>query len=57
MATKVSVDDLLEQIGSLTLLEAADLKKKMEDKFGVTAAAPMAIAAYAGSRRSGCCSR
>lgn len=38
MATKV--DDLLETIGSLTLLEAADLKKKMEEKFGVTAAAP-----------------
>ena len=29
----------------LTLLEAADLKKKMEEKFGVTAAAPMAFAA------------
>jgi large subunit ribosomal protein L7/L12 len=45
MATKLSVDDLLEQIGSLTLMEAADLKKKMEEKFGVTAAAPMAFAA------------
>ena len=45
MATKISVDDLLDQIGSLTLLEAADLKKKMEDKFGVTAAAPMSFAA------------
>jgi large subunit ribosomal protein L7/L12 len=43
MASKVSVDDLLEQIGSLTLLEAADLKKKMEEKFGVTAAAPMGV--------------
>jgi large subunit ribosomal protein L7/L12 len=45
MATKLSVEDLLDQIGSLTLLEAADLKKKMEDKFGVTAAAPMSFAA------------
>ena len=45
MATKLSVDDLLDQIGTLTLLEAADLKKKMEDKFGVTAAAPMSFAA------------
>lgn len=45
MATKLSVDDLLEQIGSLTLLEAADLKKKMEEKFGVTAATPVAFAA------------
>ena len=43
MATKLSVDDLLDQIGSLTLLEAADLKKKMEDKFGVTAAAPVGM--------------
>jgi large subunit ribosomal protein L7/L12 len=48
MATKLSTDDLLEQIGSLTLLEAADLKKKMEEKFGVTAAAPMAFAPMAG---------
>ncbi len=44
MATKLSVEDLLEQIGSLTLIEAAELKKLMEDKFGVTAAAPMAMA-------------
>jgi len=44
MAAKLSVDDLLEQISSLTLLEAADLKKKMEDKFGVSAAAPVAVA-------------
>lgn len=46
MATKV--DDLLETIGSLTLLEAADLKKKMEEKFGVTAAAPVAMMAGPG---------
>ncbi|MBI5174466.1 MAG: 50S ribosomal protein L7/L12 [Candidatus Obscuribacter sp.] len=43
----MSVDELLDVIGSLTLLEAADLKKKMEDKFGVTAAAPMAMAMVA----------
>jgi len=49
MPTKLSVDDLLDQIGSLTLLEAADLKKKMEDKFGVTAAAPMAMAVMPGA--------
>lgn len=42
-ATKLSVDELLEQIGSLTLLEAAELKTKMEEKFGVTAAAPMGM--------------
>ncbi len=45
MPTKLSTDELLEQIGSLTLIEAADLKKKMEDKFGVTAAAPVAMMA------------
>ncbi len=44
MATKLSTDDLLEHIGNLTLLEAADLKKKMEEKFGVTAAAPVSFA-------------
>ncbi len=53
MATKLSVDDLLDQIGSLTLLEAADLKKKMEDKFGVTAAAPVAVAAAPGAGGGG----
>jgi large subunit ribosomal protein L7/L12 len=45
MATKLSVEDLLEQIGNLTLIEAAELKKLMEDKFGVTAAAPVAMMA------------
>jgi large subunit ribosomal protein L7/L12 len=44
MATKLSPADLLDQIAQLTLLEAAELKKLMEDKFGVTAAAPMAMA-------------
>ena len=41
------VDELLDAIGSLTVLEAAELKDKMEDKFGVTAAAPVAVAAAA----------
>ena len=38
------VEELLDAIGSLTVLEAAELKEKMEDKFGVTAAAPVAVA-------------
>ncbi len=42
------VEQLLDQIASLTVLEAAELKKMMEDKFGVTAAAPVAIAQAAG---------
>ena len=41
------VEELLEAIGSLTVLEAADLKKQMEETFGVSAAAPVAVAAGA----------
>ncbi|CAN5200539.1 50S ribosomal protein L7/L12 [soil metagenome] len=48
MATKMSTAELIEVIGNLTLLEAADLKKQMEETFGVTAAAPMAFAPAAG---------
>jgi large subunit ribosomal protein L7/L12 len=39
------VEELLDAIGSLTVLEAAELKEMMEDKFGVTAAAPVAVVA------------
>ena len=42
------IDDLLQQIGSLTVLEAAELKDKMEETFGVAAAAPGAVAAAPG---------
>ena len=38
------VEKLVEEISALTLVEAADLKKALEDKFGVTAAAPMMMA-------------
>lgn len=37
------VEELVEKIGALTLVEAAELKKALEDKFGVTAAAPMVM--------------
>ena len=47
------VDDLLEQIGSLTVLEAAELKDKMEETFGVSAAAPVAVAAVGGGAAAG----
>ncbi len=43
------VEKLLEDISTLTVLEAAELKKMMEEKFGVTAAAPVAVAAVAGA--------
>jgi large subunit ribosomal protein L7/L12 len=39
------VAEIVEKIEKLTLLEAAELKKALEEKFGVTAAAPMMMAA------------
>jgi len=41
------MEDLLEKLGKLTLVEAAELVKKMEEKFGISAAAPVAVAAAA----------
>ncbi len=41
------VTEILEKIENLTLLEASELVKAMEDKFGVSAAAPVAMAAVA----------
>ena len=41
------VAEIVEKIEKLTLLEAVELKKALEDKFGVTAAAPMMMAAAA----------
>ncbi len=43
------VEEILDAIGSLTVLEAAELKKAMEEKFGVSAAAPVAVAAMPGA--------
>ena len=37
-------EELVEKIEALTLLEASELKKALEEKFGVTAAAPMMMA-------------
>lgn len=41
------VEELVEKISNLTLGDAAELKKALEDKFGVTAAAPMMAMAAA----------
>ncbi|OWY63403.1 50S ribosomal protein L7/L12, partial [cyanobacterium TDX16] len=38
-------DDILEAIGSMTVLELSELLSEFEEKFGVTAAAPVAAAA------------
>ena len=48
-----NTDTLLEEIGKLTLSEAADLVKKMEDKFGISTAAPVAVAAAASGAGAG----
>ena len=44
----VSKDDILEAISNMTVVEAVDLIEAMEEKFGVTAAAPVAAAAAGG---------
>ena len=46
MATK---EEILESISSMTVLELSELLKDFEEKFGVTAAAPVAVAAAPGA--------
>jgi len=41
----VSKEQILEAIGNMSLIDVTDLVKMMEDKFGVSAAAPVAMAA------------
>jgi large subunit ribosomal protein L7/L12 len=41
----MSKDDILEAIANMTVLEVSELISAMEEKFGVTAAAPVAVAA------------
>ncbi len=45
MATK---EEILESIAGMTVLELSELLKEFEEKFGVTAAAPMAVASSGG---------
>ena len=40
-----NLDQIVEQLSGLTVLEAAELSKKLEEKWGVSAAAPVAVAA------------
>ena len=48
------IGNLVEELSKLTVIEAADLVKKLEEKWGVTAAAPVAMARLrlAGGRAS-----
>jgi large subunit ribosomal protein L7/L12 len=43
------LQQIVDKLSSLTILEAADLVKQLEEKWGVSAAAPVAVAAVAGA--------
>jgi large subunit ribosomal protein L7/L12 len=45
MATNISKEDVIAYISNMTVLELSELVKELEEKFGVSAAAPVAVAA------------
>jgi large subunit ribosomal protein L7/L12 len=50
MATKINKEDLIEFISNMTVLELAELVKELEEKFGVSAAAPVFVAGSAAEK-------
>ena len=48
-----AVDTVFDQLGSMTVLELVELKKKIEDEWGITAAAPVAVAAPGAAAAAG----
>ena len=44
-----AVEEVFKSLGEMTVLELVDLKNKIEEEWGITAAAPIAIAAPAGA--------
>jgi large subunit ribosomal protein L7/L12 len=52
MAAKADTDKLVESLGGMTVLELVELKNKLEEEWGVTAAAPMAVAAAAAEEKT-----
>lgn len=44
-----NLDQIVDQLSALTVMEAAELSKLLEEKWGVSAAAPVAVAAVAGA--------
>ncbi len=48
MMAKLSVDEILDAIKELSIIEAADLSKKIEEEFGIQAAVPMAVGSAGG---------
>lgn len=49
----MTVDEIIEAVDSLSVLELVELKDKLQEKYGVTAAAPMAVAGAAGGEAAG----
>ena len=49
---KVNKEEVIEFISSMSVLELSELVKELEDKFGVSAAAPVAVAAAPGGTES-----
>ena len=47
MAASISKEEVIDYISSMTVLELSDFVKELEEKFGVSAAAPVAVAAAA----------
>jgi large subunit ribosomal protein L7/L12 len=47
MASKITKDDVIKFIEEMTVLELSELVKELEERFGVSAAAPMAVAQVA----------
>ncbi|MDX6504816.1 MAG: large subunit ribosomal protein [Gaiellaceae bacterium] len=48
-----AVDKIFEGLGTMSVLELVELKKKIEDEWGITAAAPVAVAAAPGGGGAG----
>src|SRR5262245_28832102 len=48
-----TVDKVFDDLGKMTVLELVDLKKKIEDEWGITAAAPVAVAAAGAAPAAG----
>jgi large subunit ribosomal protein L7/L12 len=47
------LNKLVDELSALTVIEAAELSKKLEEKWGVSAAAPVAVAAAGGAAAGG----
>jgi large subunit ribosomal protein L7/L12 len=48
-----NLDKLVDELSALTVIEAAELSKKLEEKWGVSAAAPVAVVAAGGAAAAG----